>query len=104
MNKWSNLLIAPAAVVIVLGIMAANCIPGPEAPVPVGPIIINVGLPTPLTNPGIPWGRANVEPYSIWIDLFNEKGFEVDGKTYNFKLFTADDRDTPEGGTAAAQQ
>jgi ABC-type branched-subunit amino acid transport system substrate-binding protein len=45
-----------------------------------------------------------VEPYATWIDLFNEKGFEVDGKTYNFKLFTADDRDSPEGGTAAAEQ
>ncbi len=90
--------------IVVLSIFAVNCIQKPGEPYRTEPVIINVGLPTPLSNPGIPWGRANVEPYSIWIDLFNKKGFEVDGKTYNFKLFTADDRDTPEGGTVAAER
>jgi len=89
---------------VVLGMFAMNCAQKPETPVPPGPIIINVGLPTPLSNPGIPWGRANIEPYSTWLDLFNKEGFKVNGKTYNFKLFTADDRDSPEGGTAAAEQ
>jgi ABC-type branched-subunit amino acid transport system substrate-binding protein len=87
-----------------LGAFAANCTPRPETPVPVEPIIIKVGLPTPLSNPAIPWGRANVEPYLTWIDLFNKNGFEVDGKIYNFKLITADDHDSPEGGTLAAQR
>ncbi len=45
-----------------------------------------------------------MEPYLTWIDLFNKKGFEVGGKTYNFKLFAVDDYDSPEGGTAAAKQ
>ena len=89
---------------VVLGMFAMNCAQKPETPVPPGPIIINVGLPTPLSNPGIPWGRANIEPYSTWLDLFNKEGFKVNGKTYNFKLFTADALDSPEGGTAAAEQ
>src|SRR4030042_4424577 len=89
---------------IALGLLTVNCAQRPEAPVPAGPIIINVGLPTPLSNPGIPWGRANIEPYSTWLDLFNKEGFKVKGKTYNFKLFTADDLDSPAGGTAAAEQ
>jgi len=98
MNKWGKI-----SILLLIVLAAASCVPKP-APPAAEPIIINVGLPTPLSNPDIPWGRANVEPYIAWLDLFNKKGFEVDGKTYNFKLFMADDRDSPEGGTAAAKQ
>jgi ABC-type branched-subunit amino acid transport system substrate-binding protein len=104
MKKWNNVLIVTAAAIVVLGAFTTNCTQRPETPVPAEPIIIKVGLPTPLSNPAIPWGRANVEPYLTWLDLFNEKGFEVDGKIYNFKLITADDRDSPEGGTLAAHR
>ncbi len=101
MKKWQGIL-GILVVLAMLGAFAANCMPRPETPFPAEPIIIKVGLPTPLSNPDIPWGRANVEPYMAWIDLFNEKGFEVDGKIYNFELITADDRDSPEGGALAA--
>ncbi len=98
MKKWACVLI-----ISLLSVLAASCAPK-AAPPAAAPVIINVGLPTPLSNPDIPWGRANIEPYQLWLDLFNKKGFEVNGNTYNFKLFTADDRDSPEGGTAAAKQ
>jgi len=90
--------------IVALCIFVANCIQKPGEPSLTEPVVIKVGLPTPLSNPDIPWGRENVAPYAVWIDLFNKKGFEVNGTTYNFKLFTADDGDSPEGGTAAAKQ
>jgi len=99
MKKWIGVL-----VISLLAMLAASCAQKAAPPAVIGPVIINVGLPTPLSNPDIPWGRANMEPYQAWLDLFNKKGFEVNGKTYNFKLFTADDRDSPEGGTTAAKQ
>lgn len=104
MKKRHEVLGILVAASIVLGMFALTCAPKSGTPVPAGPITINVGLPTPLSNPGIPWGRANMDPYLTWIDLFNKKGFEVGGKIYNFKLFVADDNDSPEGGTAAAEQ
>jgi ABC-type branched-subunit amino acid transport system substrate-binding protein len=103
-NKRHNVLEILVATSILFGLFALSCVPKPEATVPAGPIAIKVGLPTPLNSPSAPWGRTNVEPYTIWLDLFNKEGFEVGGKTYNFQLFTADDRDSPEGGTAAAEQ
>ena len=103
MKRWQEIL-GILIVFTMLGAFTTNCTQIPETPVPAEPIIIKVGLPTPLSNPAIPWGRANVEPYLAWIDLFNEKGFKVDGKIYNFKLITVDDRDSPEGGTLAAQR
>jgi len=36
--------------------------------------------------------------------MFNEEGFQVNGKTYNFESIEVDDQNTPEGGTAAAKQ
>lgn len=104
MKKGQKILGILIGAVVVLGMLALTCAPKPETSTPAVPIVINVGLPTPLSNPAIPWGRANMAPYLTWIDLFNKKGFEVDGKTYNFKLFVADDNDSPEGGTAAAKQ
>jgi len=68
------------------------------------PIVIKVGLPTVLSGPAAPWGQIGMEPYLTWIELFNKEGFKVGGKTYNFKLITVDDKNTPEGGAAAAKQ
>jgi len=104
MKKGDEVLGILIAAVVMLGMFAVNCAPKPEATVPATPITIKVGLPTPLSNPAIPWGRANVEPYLTWVDLFNKDGFEVGGKAYNFELLMADDNDSPEGGTAAAEQ
>lgn len=68
------------------------------------PITIKVGMPTALSGPAAPWGQIGMDPYLAWIELFNKEGFKVDGKTYNFKLITVDDKNSPEGGTAAAKQ
>ncbi|MCJ7683025.1 MAG: ABC transporter substrate-binding protein, partial [Desulfobacteraceae bacterium] len=68
------------------------------------PNIIKVGLPTVLSGPAAPWGQIGMAPYLTWIELFNKEGFVVDGKTYNFELVTVDDKNSPEGGAAAAKQ
>jgi branched-chain amino acid transport system substrate-binding protein len=68
------------------------------------PIIIKVGMPTVLSGPAAAWGQIGMDPYLAWIELFNKDGFKVGGKTYNFKLVTVDDKNTPEGGAAAAKQ
>ena len=68
------------------------------------PIVIKVGMPTVLSGPAAPWGQVGMDPYHAWIELFNKEGFKVGGKTYNFKLITVDDKNTPEGGAAAAKQ
>jgi len=103
MRKYYQLLIVLMAVATVLGLFILSC--GQKAaPVSTVPINVKVGLPTPLSDPAAPWGEANVEPYLTWIDLFNQEGFEVAGKTYNFELIMADDQDSPEGGTAAARR
>lgn len=104
MKKWRNVLAILIAALVVSCMLAVACAQKPSIPLSTGPITINVGLPTPLSDPSAPWGQANMEPYVAWIDLFNEKGFEVAGKTYNFKLFAVDDFDSPDGGTAAAKQ
>lgn len=92
------------AFVIATVIFIAGCGGKAQTPVPTGPITIKVGLPTPLDDPAAPWGKANMDPYLSWIDLFNREGLQVNNKTYNFKLVAADDRDSPEGGAAAAKQ
>jgi ABC-type branched-subunit amino acid transport system substrate-binding protein len=103
MKKWYGIPAVLMAVVTVLGLFAVSC--GQKAaPVSAVPIIIKVGLPTPLNDSAAPWGQADMEPYLTWIDLFNEEGFQVAGKTYNFELIAVDDHDSPEGGTAAARQ
>ncbi|MGD0855735.1 MAG: ABC transporter substrate-binding protein [Dehalococcoidia bacterium] len=89
---------------LIAGTFFSACTSAPMAPVTTGSDVIKVGLPTPLDDPAAPWGKANMDPYLTWIDLFNREGFQVNNKTYNFRLVTADDRNSPEGGTAAAKQ
>jgi len=104
MKKWHSILAILTASSIAMGIIAAGCEAKNQTSLPATPIIIKVGLPTPLNDPDNPWGKANMDPYLSWIDLFNREGFQVNNKTYNFQLIAADDRDSPEGGTAAAKQ
>jgi ABC-type branched-subunit amino acid transport system substrate-binding protein len=103
MKKRYEILTVLLGALTVVGLSVAGC--GQEAaPVSTAPITIKVGLPTPLSDPDAPWGQSNVEPYQAWIELFNEDGFEVNGKTYNFELIMVDDHNSPEGGEAAARQ
>jgi ABC-type branched-subunit amino acid transport system substrate-binding protein len=104
MKEWHNILAILVAFAIAVGIFAASCEGNTQTPLPAGPITIKIGLPTPLDDPAAPWGKANMDPYLSWIDLFNREGFQVNNQTYNFKLVVADDRNSPEGGTAAAKQ
>lgn len=104
MNKWLNNSIILVAIVIISGIFSMSCASNTSTSTSTKPIVINVGLPTPLNDPATPWAQANVAPYQTWIDLFNQQGFQVNGKTYNFNLITVDDKDSPDGGTAAAKQ
>ncbi|MHB8084546.1 MAG: ABC transporter substrate-binding protein [Dehalococcoidia bacterium] len=104
MKKWRDVPAILTMFVIILALFMAGCAARIQTPEPAGPIIIKVGLPTPLNDPDDPWGKANMDPYLSWIDLFNREGFRVNDKTYNLKLVAADDRDSPEGGAAAAKQ
>jgi branched-chain amino acid transport system substrate-binding protein len=90
--------------VMVLGILGIAGAPNTTQAQTTGPIVIKVGMPTVLSGPAAPWGQIGMDPYLAWIDLFNKEGFKVGGKTYNFKLITVDDKNTPEGGAAAAKQ
>jgi len=87
-----------------ISILISGCAFSPSEPSRALPSLIKVGLPTPLNDPYAPWGRDNMEPYTAWIDLFNQKGFQVNGRTYTFKLVAVDDRNSPEGGSAAAKE
>ena len=69
------------------------------------PIIIKVGMPSPLSGPAGPWGQIGILPSQTWLDLFNkEGGFNVGNKTYNLQSINVDDMNTPEGGAAAAKK
>jgi branched-chain amino acid transport system substrate-binding protein len=94
MKKWTILWAVLLVTLMAFGLAGAQT----------APIIIKVGMPTVLSGPAAPWGQVGMDPYHTWIELFNKEGFKVAGKTYNFKLITVDDKNTPEGGAAAAKQ
>ncbi len=103
MKKWYNILAILLTMVIVVGIVATGCAKtGP--PQPTGPIIIKLGASVPFSGPAAPWQLAGDPPWKEFLKMFNEEGFQVNGKTYNFESIEVDDQNTPEGGTAAAKQ
>jgi branched-chain amino acid transport system substrate-binding protein len=95
MKKWYSI----ATILVIIMVLGMSGIAFAQKP-----IIIKVGMPTALSGPAAPWGQIGMDPYLAWIELFNKEGFKVGGKTYNFKLITIDDKNSPEGGTAAAKQ
>jgi ABC-type branched-subunit amino acid transport system substrate-binding protein len=103
MKKWYNIVAILMAMVIIVGVIATGCAKT-APPQPTGPITINVGLPTALSGSAAPWGQIPIPYYETFIKLFNDEGFQVNGKTYNFKIIQIDDQNTPEGGAAAAKQ
>jgi ABC-type branched-subunit amino acid transport system substrate-binding protein len=94
MKKWIGILTIIVTMVMAFGLAEAQT----------KPIIIKVGLPTPLSGPAGPWGQAGSAPIEVWVDLFNKEGFKIGNKTYNFQLIIVDDKNTPEGGAAAAKK
>lgn len=103
MKKWSNVVAVLMAVVIVIGAFAVSCTKT-APPEPTGPIIIKIGSQGPYSGPAAPWQLAGDPPSDEFLKLFNEEGFQVNGKTYNFQTVEVDDKNTPEGGAAAAKQ
>ncbi len=103
MKKWYNVVAILMATFIVLGVFAIGCAE-PAPPQPTGPITINIGTPVPLSGPAANWGKVPTPFYEAFIEVFNKEGFQVDGQTYNLKLIQVDDKNTPEGGAAAAKQ
>jgi len=99
MKKWNSI----AIILVIIGMVSGIALAAKPAQA-ADPIIIKVGMPTCLSGPAAPWGQIGMEPYHTWIELFNKEGFKVGDKTYNFKLVTVDDKNTPEGGAAAAKQ
>jgi ABC-type branched-subunit amino acid transport system substrate-binding protein len=103
MKKWYNIVAILMTMVIIVGIIATGCAKT-TPPQATGPTTINIGLPVALSGSAAPWGTVPTPYYETFIELFNNEGFQVGGKTYNFKLIQVDDQNTPEGGAAAAKQ
>lgn len=99
MKKWYSI-----AIMVVITAMVFSIVWAPKPAQAEEPIIIKVGIVTPLSGPAGPWGKIAIAPSDVWLELFNKEGFKVGGKTYNFKLVRADDKNTPEGGAAAAKK
>jgi ABC-type branched-subunit amino acid transport system substrate-binding protein len=99
MKKWYSITTMAAIAAMVLGLA---CVPQPTQAAE--PIIIKIGVPQALSGPAAQWGQNAKAAYDVWVELFNKKGFKVGGKTYNFKLIHIDDKNSPEGGAAAAKQ
>jgi ABC-type branched-subunit amino acid transport system substrate-binding protein len=68
------------------------------------PIVIKVGYTTALSGPAAGWGMTERLLFESFVDVFNRKGFKVGGKTYNFKMVIVDNKNSSEGGAAAAKQ
>src|SRR4030042_4468405 len=103
MKKWYNVVAILMATVIVVGVFAIGCAKT-APPQPTGPIIINIGLPMPLSGSASPWGLIPTPFREAWVEVFNKEGFQVHGKTSNVKLIQVADQNTAEGGAAAAKQ
>ena len=103
MKKWYNVVAILMTAVILVGVFAMGCAKT-APPQPTGPIIINIGLPMPLSGSASPWGLIPTPFREAWVEVFNKEGFQVNGKTYNVKLIQVDDQNTAEGGAAAAKQ
>jgi ABC-type branched-subunit amino acid transport system substrate-binding protein len=91
-----------ATVLLIMGVVFGNALAPTSAQAE--PTIIKVGFPGPLSGPAAPWGQIGIDAYNAFIDLLNKEGIKVGGKTYNFKPIYVDDKNTPEGGSAAAKK
>ena len=99
MKKWYNI-----ATMIVITVMVFGIAVAPKPAQAAEPIVIKVGYTTALSGPAAAWGQTERAFYEAFVEVFNKKGFKVGGKTYNFKMVIIDNKNTPEGGAAAAKQ
>jgi branched-chain amino acid transport system substrate-binding protein len=57
---------------------------------------VNFGIITALSGPAAPWGIANSRSMTMMAEKINEEGgFQVEGKTYKWKVFTYDSKYVP---------
>lgn len=57
---------------------------------------VNFGIISALSGPAAPWGIANSRSMTMMAEKINEDGgFEVEGKTYKWKIFTYDSKYVP---------
>ena len=80
MKKWYSI-----ATMVVITAMVFSMAVAPKPAQAAEPIIIKVGIPTPLSGPAGPWGQIGIAPSEAWLEMFNKKGFKVGDKTYNFQ-------------------
>jgi ABC-type branched-subunit amino acid transport system substrate-binding protein len=99
MKKRYSIAAMVAITVMVLGMaLASNPAQAAE------PVVIKVGYTTALSGPAAGWGMTERLLFESFVDVFNRKGFKVGGKTYNFKMVIVDNKNSSEGGAAAAKQ
>ncbi|MHB8084508.1 MAG: ABC transporter substrate-binding protein [Dehalococcoidia bacterium] len=105
MKKWYSI-----SAIFIVAIMALTTLAAcaqqqtPAPPKATGPIVINLGVPMPLSGTAAPWGQIPTPLREGFIQVLNKDGFKVGDQTYNFKMIQVDDENTPEGGSAAAKQ
>jgi len=103
MKKWNFITAVLVMMVMIFGMFTIAI--SEEKAASDEPIIVKVGLPTPLSGPAMPWNEIGIPPGMEFIKLFNEQGgFKVNGKTHHFELIIVDDKNTPEGGSEAAKK
>ncbi len=98
MNKKRCVTMTLVMVFMLLGFCSSAALAAEE------PIMIDVAVINPMSGPAGPWGQIGVPAYDAWLALFNQEGFRVNGKLYNFRSHTYDSMNTPEGGAAAAKR
>jgi len=100
MKKWYSI-----ATMVVITAMVFSMALAPKPAQAEEPIIIKIGVPTAMSGPAAAWGQAGKAAYETWVEVFNKAGgFKVGGKTYHFQVIHVDDKNSPEGGAAAAKQ
>jgi len=99
MKKWYSIATIIVITVMMLGIAAA-----PRPAHAVEPIVIKVGYTTAMSGPAAAWGQTERLFFESFVEVFNKKGFKVGDQTYNFKMVVVDNKNSPEGGAAAAKQ
>lgn len=66
---------------------------------------IRIGLLLVLSGPGAPWGLSNKYAAEASANIWNKKGgLPIDGKKYQIKLFTEDDKNDPKIARLGAEK
>jgi branched-chain amino acid transport system substrate-binding protein len=95
-NCWIGLM-------ILTGLMVAAFSPARAAEP--GQKVLKIGDINPLTGPAAVWGINTLKYLQLAAQLANSKGgITVAGQKYDLEIVGVDDKDTVEGGRAAAEK